>query len=183
MKFMDHYMKCPSELQQSSLEVVITDDQDRDVQRQALQRVVEDVDDRDWRSRSQPQRFMSPPRLPAEGRQPPPQKSAAAAAPQPPQRQQRDQQQQPQAAQYQAGSDAEAPKIVRAADVGLTAYRPGGAVSGQERVRGRCCHDTCTCAWHDNCRRRTAVTPCGHSVIKHRCCTCCKTAALLQAAT
>jgi translation initiation factor 4G len=75
---------------------------------------------------------------PQQPRQPQPQQQAPQQQQQAPQQQapQQQQQQQQQQARPAAsgGSAGEAPKIVRAADVGLQAYRPGATVSGSDRA-------------------------------------------------
>jgi len=51
MKFAARYTTCPQELASSGLEVLLTDDRERDVQRKVLQSAADDADDRDWRTR------------------------------------------------------------------------------------------------------------------------------------
>lgn len=58
LEFMERYTKAPPELQNLPLEVVITEEADRDAQRQALLRVAEDTDD--WRVRA-PQSYEQGP--------------------------------------------------------------------------------------------------------------------------
>ncbi|KAF5826410.1 armadillo-type protein, partial [Dunaliella salina] len=54
MQFMERNTKCPLEVQQLGLpEIVISEDSERDQQRQVLQKVAEDIDDRDWRARDE----------------------------------------------------------------------------------------------------------------------------------
>lgn len=117
MKFMEQYTKCPSELQGLQLDVLISDEADRSAQRQALQQVVEEIDDRDWRTRAPPPAApTSAPTAPT----PAPARSQTAVA--------------------QADTNAQLQEnkatnvIQKASDLGREAYRPGAAVSSEERT-------------------------------------------------
>ena len=147
------YTKCPIDLQQMQLEIVISEDSERDVQRQALRSVAEDADDRDWRSRApadeaagptgagwqqqqQQQQQPGPPQRGGPQQQQggsggggaPAAAAAAAAAPQ----QQQQQQGQPGGAPNWQGK--ELPKIQRAEDLGRQKYVVGAAAQGNERA-------------------------------------------------
>mmetsp|Transcript_38895 Transcript_38895/g.86508 ORF Transcript_38895/g.86508 Transcript_38895/m.86508 type:complete len:781 (+) Transcript_38895:79-2421(+) len=162
MQFMEKYNKPPVELQQLNLEIVITGETERDQQRQLLLKVAEEIDDRDWRVRANsPPRgggaggwsqreqrekdVESWEHAPRDGRDKHADKpKEATKAKEAPQATQADKPAPaaptpaPAAATATTAAPAaapgEEPKIVRAADVGLQAYRPGAAVSTEERA-------------------------------------------------
>lgn len=122
MKFMEQYTKCPAELQGLQLEIVISEEEDRNAQRQAVQQVVEEIDDRDWRTRA-------PAPAPTASTAAPSTAPAAAPSQTKPQ---------PSTTVAGAGSQSQEAKpviaIQKAADIGREAYKPGAAVSGEERA-------------------------------------------------
>jgi hypothetical protein len=149
------YTKCPIDLQQLQLEIVISEDSERDVQRQSLQRVAEEVDDRDWRARAPASADDAGwARAPGQqqggggggGERAPERERGERAGPAPPQQQQQQQQggggsAPPQQQQQQQGGQQqqqwqgkELPKIQRAEDLGRQKYVVGAAVEGTERV-------------------------------------------------
>ncbi|KIZ04763.1 Eukaryotic initiation factor iso-4F subunit p82-34 [Monoraphidium neglectum] len=141
---MEKYTKCPIDLQQLQLEIVISEESERDVQRQSLQRVAEEVDDRDWRSRApasdepawasgqgqqqQQQQERSQQRGPQQQQQA--QNAGGGQGQQQAQAQQQGKQQGQQ--QWQGGK--ELPKIQKAEDLGRQKYVVGAAVEGNDRA-------------------------------------------------
>jgi hypothetical protein len=136
------------------MEIVISEDAERDVQRQSLRTAAEEVDDRDWRARApasegdaagwaeQRRPQDDAPQQQQGGRQQDgqaPQQQAAAASGQQQGQQQQQKQQQGQGQQQQGGAQqwqgkGELPKIQKAEDLGRQKYVVGAAVGGNERV-------------------------------------------------
>uniref|UniRef100_A0A383WGA1 MI domain-containing protein n=1 Tax=Tetradesmus obliquus TaxID=3088 RepID=A0A383WGA1_TETOB len=125
LKFMDRHIKAPMELQQLQLEIVISEDTERETQRQSLKQVVEDNDDtdtRDWRTRAPAPAAAAAAAGAAGPRQQgtaAPQQAAAAQQQQPQQRQQPSQ---------------ESLRIHKAEEKGRVAYKVGGELGQTERA-------------------------------------------------
>jgi hypothetical protein len=132
---------------------VISEDSERDVQRQSLQRVAEEVDDRDWRARAPAAEDDAAgagwARAPAqsgggeraERAERAPQQQQQQGGERAPRAERAPQQQQqggpPQGGQQQ-WQGKELPKIQKAEDLGRQKYVVGAAVEGTERVRAGC---------------------------------------------
>ncbi|KAF6252216.1 eukaryotic initiation factor [Scenedesmus sp. NREL 46B-D3] len=125
LKFMDRHIKAPMELQQLQLEIVISEDTERETQRQSLKQVVEDADDdtRDWRTRA-------PPAAAAAGSAGPRQQGSAA----PQQAATQQQQQQSQQQQQRQPPSQESLRIHKAEEKGRVAYKVGGDLGQTERA-------------------------------------------------
>ncbi|KAL6765639.1 eukaryotic translation initiation factor 4 [Haematococcus lacustris] len=136
MLFMERYTKCPVEVQQLGMpEIVISEDFERDQQRQVLQKVAEELDDRDWRTRDAVAALVAPAAAkPAENAnweqrsQKEPQQSQQSSSVEP------SSEPTPVPATPSAIDQLPAPKIVKASDVGLQAYKPGAQLAPEERA-------------------------------------------------
>eukprot|EP00197_Chlamydomonas_leiostraca_P005573 CAMPEP_0202868122 /NCGR_PEP_ID=MMETSP1391-20130828/10244_1 /ASSEMBLY_ACC=CAM_ASM_000867 /TAXON_ID=1034604 /ORGANISM="Chlamydomonas leiostraca, Strain SAG 11-49" /LENGTH=750 /DNA_ID=CAMNT_0049548243 /DNA_START=115 /DNA_END=2367 /DNA_ORIENTATION=+ len=135
MSLMEKHTKCPIEVQQLGLtEIVISEESERDALKETFKKVADDMglDERDWRAREPVAAAPAPKQAPAAAAQEgnwekakqtkepspaaEPKPQAAPAAPQP--------------ANEQV---VQAAKIVKASDQGLQAYKPGAALSSEER--------------------------------------------------
>eukprot|EP00199_Chlamydomonas_sp_CCMP681_P001146 CAMPEP_0119108212 /NCGR_PEP_ID=MMETSP1180-20130426/13526_1 /TAXON_ID=3052 ORGANISM="Chlamydomonas cf sp, Strain CCMP681" /NCGR_SAMPLE_ID=MMETSP1180 /ASSEMBLY_ACC=CAM_ASM_000741 /LENGTH=774 /DNA_ID=CAMNT_0007093803 /DNA_START=23 /DNA_END=2347 /DNA_ORIENTATION=- len=145
LEFLERYNKCPVELHSLGMpEIVVSGDTERDQHLEVLLKVAEEVSEQDWR-RAAPATPAPAPAAPVVAA---PKPAVAAANPardgswdKGKQENQTPAQPKPQAAPQPAQAPQAAPaggdqsgKIVKAADVGLQAYRPGGQVSSEDKA-------------------------------------------------